>query len=291
MSSIEILTISKPSDMNRVPMGSAINPSSNSLHPLNEDDIEAQMYPMTPAPAYSPDQAPVYNSHQTSPDYPLWAQTFDPERAFPTRLPRPLPPVYSSFPSTHISDTRQSRAISEATVLDLLQEHSIIDISSNDFNRLVNLPSREEREAYLSLMQDGWDFSGFDGMTFQRLAGHVFALDAVSREVYLLHLEDEGMMRKDPNRRRRAQTIATNAVSTRFSTQAQAEVGNPIRQRLRASGRCVCLCMCLFLFVIFLVGSLCALRYYLHVLRVGRHHAKPASSMKLALIPASSTTM
>jgi hypothetical protein len=99
-------------------------------------------------------------------------------------------------------------AASEIAVIELLAEQSVVDIDGDHFKRLVSLESRAERIAYISFMREGFDFAGYDGMSFQQLRAFVSPMDKVSKEATLRSLESEWRMRKDPGRQHRLKSSA-----------------------------------------------------------------------------------
>jgi hypothetical protein len=149
---------------------------------INTENVDLPAYPQTLSPAYSP--------HSTEP-----------------------PPSYFNAENTTVSDRKLSSSASEAAVVELLSENSLIDYNTDDFKRLVSLELRSEQIAYISFMKENYDLSGYDGMAFTTLRSYVDSMDPVAKAATLTNLESEWIRRKDPQRERKVRggAVASSA--------------------------------------------------------------------------------
>lgn len=180
--------------------------SSNQSIFNGNQELPAYPGPSPPAPTYQPTEprTPTYQPLAAPA-----AQTCQPTAPPASTYQPTAPPAYTYDANTIVTDSKHYLTLQSASqfeVIQLLSESSITDISDDDFHRLVSLPDRAERSAYIGFMKAKWDLFGYDSMTFVQLRGFLATITVEEQWQYLQGIEDEWIAHKDPTRQRRVRS-------------------------------------------------------------------------------------
>ena len=84
----------------------------------------------------------------------------------------------------------QASRLAEIELLKQLRFYELKNVEATDLRRLRELPIGEEREAYIRLLKEGWDFSGYYGVQFSSLESAAEIAGPEEGREFLKRVED-----------------------------------------------------------------------------------------------------